>query len=254
MGGDKGKSQQKVLVFASGIRKVFGHWFNWGRRVEENREEVLREGEGTCRLGQGNLLGHSSHVNPTHPWSWFQAGLSSVTEAGCFRVVLAPCPNSSLKSSPTPLQWLHSGSPPGTDLTEGTGPLPRSLVWEQPTSTQHTGVEAQFSLGRVTGLGGGAEAKWLCYPHPHSAHNCPIPAVAFEWTQLRGPVSPGDVLKLKLPNLGWGTRGQELGVESYLFTVRSRMWKGAQIREVRGLRPEKTATAGASRSTEGPRV
>lgn len=30
-GGDKGKSQQKDLVFASGIRKVFGHPFNWGQ-------------------------------------------------------------------------------------------------------------------------------------------------------------------------------------------------------------------------------
>lgn len=37
MGGDKGKSQQKVLVFASGIRKVFGHPFNW-----REREGVLR--------------------------------------------------------------------------------------------------------------------------------------------------------------------------------------------------------------------
>lgn len=38
VGGDKGKSQQKVLVFASGIRKVFGHPFNWG-----NRKGVLRK-------------------------------------------------------------------------------------------------------------------------------------------------------------------------------------------------------------------
>lgn len=54
MGGNKGRSQQKVLVFASGIRKVFGHWFNWG--VERGQGGVLREGErelqwGTCRLG-----------------------------------------------------------------------------------------------------------------------------------------------------------------------------------------------------------
>lgn len=80
-GGDKGKSQQKVLVFASGIRKVFGHRFNWGRGGQGG---VPREGEeglqwGTCRLGVTHR-GHSSHL-PLKP-SFSPA--SPRTEAGCF--------------------------------------------------------------------------------------------------------------------------------------------------------------------------
>lgn len=55
-GGGKRKSQQKVLVFASGIRKVFGHPFNWeegrgggtGRGAEGGERTPI---QGTPRLG-----------------------------------------------------------------------------------------------------------------------------------------------------------------------------------------------------------
>lgn len=45
MGGDKGKAN-KVLVFASGIRKVFGHPLNWG-----DGKGCRGRGRGTRRLG-----------------------------------------------------------------------------------------------------------------------------------------------------------------------------------------------------------
>lgn len=55
-GGDKGKSQQKVLVFASGIRKVFGHPFNWGDR----------EGAGGPQAGAAKLVSAPSSLHPGH--------------------------------------------------------------------------------------------------------------------------------------------------------------------------------------------
>lgn len=54
----KEKSQQKVLVFASGIRKVFGHPFNWG----------TGRTPGTCRLEQPSwVLALFPWAHPHHP-------------------------------------------------------------------------------------------------------------------------------------------------------------------------------------------
>lgn len=150
------------MVFASGIRKVFGHRFNWGGGGEGSGRGA--EGGlqwGTCRLGV-TCRGHSNHL-PLKP------GFSlafPVTEAGCFLVALA------VPLTPAPASrtaWLPPAPPPLVHLAltsvrrPALGLLLCSRLWgaaeEQPVKRAERPGSA-WVLSQVEGRGW-SQAAWL---------------------------------------------------------------------------------------------
>lgn len=102
-GGDKGKSQQKVLVFASGIRKVFGHPFNWG----EGRG--AEGGQGRLQWGPGGWGGVTCWVPAA---TKLTPPVSPVTGG---RHHVSPDANAGLQDGWAPFLGPASSSPPGRD-------------------------------------------------------------------------------------------------------------------------------------------